>query len=64
MSTRELAYTILDALSEEKLEAFITLFGDENAIARAESDMIAADPNPKLYNSFKEFMAEMEDEDA
>lgn len=27
MSTRELAYSILDALTEEQLQAFVTLFG-------------------------------------
>lgn len=41
---------------------FITLFADENTIARMESDMLANDPNAKHYNSFKEFMDEMEQE--
>lgn len=27
MSTREMAHSILDSLTEEKLEAFVTLFG-------------------------------------
>lgn len=28
MSTRELAYSILDTLTEEQLQAFVTLFGN------------------------------------
>ena len=62
MSTREIAYGILDSLSEEKLEAFITLFANEETIARMESEAIAKAPNPKLYDSFQDYMKEQEDE--
>ena len=41
MSTREQAYNILENLSEEKLQAFITLFGDGTA------DIIPAKPARK-----------------
>ena len=64
MSTKEYAIDILNSLSEEKLKAFITLFADENTLARIESDMLANDPNAKRYSSFKEFMKDMEKEDA
>ena len=64
MSTREYAIDILNSLSEEKLRAFITLFADENTLARIESDMLANDPNAKRYSDFKEFMEETEREDA
>lgn len=64
MSTKDYAIDILNSLSEEKLRAFITLFADENTVARMESDMLANDPNAKRYSSFREFMEEMENEDA
>lgn len=60
MSTRELAINVIKSLSEEKLQAFLTLFADENMIARLEGDMLANDPEAKRYSSFQEFMDEME----
>lgn len=36
MSTKELAYSILDALSEEQLCAFVTLFG--NSVLRIQEE--------------------------
>ncbi len=62
MSKRELAISVIKSLSQEKLEAFLTLFADENMIARLEGDMLANDPDAKRYNSFQEFMDEMEHE--
>lgn len=62
MSTRELAINIVKSLPQEKLEAFITLFADENMIARLEGDMLANDPDAKRYDSFQDFMDEMERE--
>lgn len=56
MSTMDYAVKILNSLSEEKLKAFITLFADENTVARMESNAFANDENPKLYNNFREFM--------
>ena len=35
MSTREIAMDIVNALSEEQLQAFVTLFGSENLQAKA-----------------------------
>ena len=46
------------------MREFITLFADENTLARMESDQLANDPNAKKYHSFKEFMEEMEQENA
>ena len=64
MSTKDYAINVLNTLSEEKLRAFITLFADENMLARMESDMLAEDPEARRYSSFKEFREEMENEDA
>lgn len=64
MSTKEYAVSVLASLSEEKMLEFITLFADENTLARMESDMLANDPNAKKYSSFREFAEEVENEDA
>ena len=41
MSTKELAYTILNNLTEEQLQAFVTLFGNNiNHIPETEPDEI------------------------
>lgn len=64
MSTRDYAVSVLASLSEEKMMEFITLFADENTLARMESDMLANDPDARRYSSFQEFMKEMENEDA
>ncbi|MDE5738322.1 MAG: hypothetical protein K2H93_08150 [Oscillospiraceae bacterium] len=63
MNTRDYAVSVLASLSEQKMLEFITLFADENTLARMESDMLANDPNAKKYSSFKEFMDEMEQEE-
>lgn len=63
MNTRDYAVSVLASLSEEKMMEFITLFADENTLARMEREMLANDPNAKRYSSFKEFMDEMEQED-
>lgn len=54
MSTREIAMDILSAFSEEQLEAFVTLFGNENLKAIAESNRIANDDTRPRYDSFEE----------
>lgn len=54
MSTREIAMDIVNALSEEQLQAFITLFGSENLKAILESNKIANDDSRQRYNSFAE----------
>ena len=56
------AVSVLASLSEQKMKEFITLFADENTLARMESDMLAYDPDAKTYDSFEEFMEEMEQE--
>lgn len=66
MSTREYATELVNALSEEQvntLVSFIKSFADRATIARIESVQLANDPNPKTYNSFREFMNEAETAD-
>lgn len=59
MSNRELAINIVNTLSEEKLQAFLTLFADENTLARMETETIANDNSRKHYSSFDEIAEEV-----
>lgn len=54
MSTREMAMDIVNTLSEEQLQAFVTLFGSENFQAIMESNKIADDDTRPRYDSFEE----------
>ncbi len=62
MSTKEIAYHILDSFTEEKLEAFVMMFADENQIARMETELMANDPNAPRFNSVEELFEELESE--
>ncbi|MEZ3454540.1 MAG: hypothetical protein K1W17_09240 [Oscillospiraceae bacterium] len=66
MSTREIAYNIIDCMSEEQLSAFIALFGnaadvpnEETLEAMREADRIAHDPNVKGYTDIDELMRDL-----
>lgn len=59
MSNRDLAIGVINNLSEEKLKAFLTLFADENTLARVETESIASDNSRKHYNSFDEIAEEI-----
>ena len=59
MSTKELAYNVIDQLSEEKIKAFLTLFADDNILARMETEAIETDTNRRHYDSFDEILAEI-----
>lgn len=60
---RDYAVSVLASLSEKKLMEFLVLFADENTLARLECEMLVKDPDTRRYNSFEEFMEEMEQED-
>ena len=59
MSNREIAGSILDSLSDEQINAFITLFADENVQAMIEADRIANDPDRRHFDSFSEMEKEI-----
>jgi len=59
MSTRELAINIINGLTDEQLQAFITLFGSENLKAMIETENIINDKNRKHYNSIEEIEKEI-----
>ena len=70
MSTREIAYSIIDRLSDEQITAFITLFGnalmldevpnDETLEALAEVEEMKKNPDKfKGYTDVDEMMKEL-----
>ncbi|MDE5741433.1 MAG: hypothetical protein K2H90_03185, partial [Oscillospiraceae bacterium] len=69
MSTRELAYSIVDRLTDEQLEGFVLMFKDtlseedvpnaETEAAMLEADRIARDPNVKAYTDTDELMRDL-----
>lgn len=54
MSNREIALDIINTLSEEQLQAFITLFASDNVKARMETEKIANEKSRKHYDSFED----------
>lgn len=54
LSNREFAVDIVKTLSDEQIDAFITLFAPPSIQAAVEADKIANDPNRKHYSSFSE----------
>lgn len=70
MSTREIAYSIIDSLSDEQISAFITLFGNASALdgvpneetleAFAEVEEMKKNPDKyKGYTDVDEMMKEL-----
>lgn len=60
MSIREYAAEIIKSMPEEKLKAFLVLFADENALARAECDLMANDPNAIRFDNIEDLFEELE----
>ena len=64
MSARDYATPVFNSLTESQIMDFLRFFADDNTLARVESDMIAMGAERKRYNSFKELLQELEDEEA
>ncbi len=69
MSTREIAYNLIDMLSEEQLKTFIDFIrcftnipNKETEQAMLEADRIAYDPSVKAYDDVDEMFREILDE--
>ena len=66
MSTREYAVNMIKYMTDEQVEAFVDFlssFLDRNTVSRIESEMLKNDPDPKTYDSFGEFMKEMDEDE-
>lgn len=66
MSTREYAYSLIDMLSEDQLDAFIAFLrsiteipNEETQQAMLEAERIANDPNVKKYTDVDEMFEEL-----
>ncbi|MCM1329205.1 MAG: hypothetical protein NC253_07160 [Ruminococcus sp.] len=69
MSTRELAYSIIDGFTDEQIEGFVLMFKNsvpdedipnaETEAAMLEADRIARDPNVKAYTDTNEMMRDL-----
>lgn len=62
-STKEYAANVFNALTENQILDFMRLFADDNTLARFESDLIASGFETKRYNSFKEILQELDEEE-
>lgn len=63
MSNREYATAILNEISDEQLEDVIEALSeyvDRGTIMRLESMAFCANPNPKTYKNFREFLEQLE----
>ena len=59
MSSREIAVSILDSLSDDQIQAFITLFSSESVRAMMEAERIPAEPDRERYSDFGEIEKEI-----
>ena len=67
MSTRELAYKIVDSLDEKQLDAFIDFFSSmffeipnkETLAAMEEADRMLADPSARKFGSVDDLFEEL-----
>lgn len=65
MSTKELAINAINVMTDSQFEEIIDMVYeklDRCTLAKIESAFLKANPNPKTYNSFKEFEEEFENE--
>ena len=60
MSIREYAAEIIKTMPEEKLEAFLMLFADENVLARTECEAMVNDPDAPRFSSVEELFEELD----
>ena len=59
--TKEMAKQLIDEMPEEKIKAFITLFADENELARLECEDIIAHPDKyKTYSCARELWEDID----
>lgn len=60
MSAKEMAHSVIDGLSEEKVNAFLLLFADENTLARLETEAMASSPDSLRFNDVDDLLEELE----
>ena len=53
MKAREMAVNVIDMLDDDSLLDFFKLFGDDNMLALAESELIAKNPNRNITTALR-----------
>lgn len=56
MTNKEIACALINQMPEEKVKAFVTLFSDENQLARIEADFLLNNKDAKRYDDISELM--------
>lgn len=62
MSNRDIALNIVREMSDEKINAFLSLFVDDDLLARIEAENIENDPNSPEFDSVDDLMRDLLDE--
>ena len=60
MSIRDYAADIVKNLPDDKLNAFLMLFADQNELARIETDTLSNDPSAKRFKSVDELFEDLD----
>ena len=59
MSNRDIAIGVVKGMSDEQINAFITLFVDDDLLARIEAENIAYDPEFPSFDNVDDLVEEL-----
>ncbi len=62
MSNRDIALGVVREMTDEQIDAFLSLFVNEDLIARLEAESIANDPESPTFDTVDELMRDLLDE--
>lgn len=62
MSNRDIALGVVREMSDEQINAFLSLFVNKDLIARLEAENIANDPDSPTFDTVDELMRDLLDE--
>lgn len=59
MSSRDIALGVVRRMSDEQINAFLSLFADENLLARIEAENIANDSESPSFDNVDDLVEEL-----
>ncbi len=62
MSNRDIALSIVREMSDEKINAFLSLFLNDDILARIEAENITNDPDTPTFETVEDLMRDLLDE--
>lgn len=62
MSNRDIALGVVREMSDEQINAFLSLFVNKDLIARIEAENIVDDPNSPTFDTVDELMKDLLDD--